>query len=165
MNKQEIYEFLNHKGIPSQCTEHIAIYTVEEAESVVIPHSECNAKNLFLRDDKKRNFYLFTLPYHRAVSIKELRSIIGARPLRFACEEELWNILRLKKGSVTPLGLLNDEAHKVKFYLDSYFRDGYMNIHPNENTATIHIATADLLQLLAERGTETEYLELENTAE
>ncbi|MBR4869440.1 MAG: prolyl-tRNA synthetase associated domain-containing protein [Oscillospiraceae bacterium] len=165
MNKQDIYEFLDQKGIPYECTEHIAIYTVEEAESVFIPHSECNAKNLFLRDDKKRNFYLFTLPYHRSVSIKELRGIIGARPLRFASEEELWDILRLKKGSVTPLGLLNDEERKVKFYLDGYFRDGYMNIHPNENTATIHIATHHLTRLLAEHGTETEYLELENSNE
>ena len=165
MNKQEIYQFLNDQHISYECTEHMSVFTVEEAESIEIPHPECNAKNLFLRDDKKRNFYLFTLPYYRSVSIKELRAKVGARPLQFGSEEMLWDILRLKKGSVTPLGLLNDEDRKVRFYIDSAFKGGHINIHPNENTATVHMATEDLLRLITDHGNEAEFLDLENTNE
>ncbi len=158
MKKEEICAYLAAKGISYERTEHMAVFTVEEAESISIPHPECNAKNLFLRDDKKRSYYLFTLPYDCALTIKELRAAVGARPLRFASEEELYDILGLQKGSVTPLGLLNDREKKVRFYLDAAFRGKFINIHPNENTATIRMAADDLVALLAAHGTETQYL-------
>ncbi|MBQ3103913.1 MAG: prolyl-tRNA synthetase associated domain-containing protein [Oscillospiraceae bacterium] len=159
MNKQEIYEYLKEKNIDVQITEHPAVYTVAEAEALTLPHSECSAKNLFLRDDKKRNYYLFTLPYSRAVSIKALQTAISSRSLQFASEKDLMAILQLEKGSVTPLGLLHDTAKDVHFYLDAAFRDSYINIHPNENTATLTMRTCDLARLLEERGIKVNYLD------
>ncbi len=57
---------------------------------------------------------------------------------------------------MTPLGLLNDEERKVKFFLDEDFFEepGIVGIHPNENTATVWMKTADLVELLKEHGTE-----------
>ena len=61
MNKQEIYDFLNKKGIWLETTEHAAVYHVAELAGIDIPYPEADAKNLFVRDDKKRNYYLITL--------------------------------------------------------------------------------------------------------
>ena len=61
MNKQEIYDFLNKKGIWHETTEHAAVYHVAELAGIDIPYPEADAKNLFVRDDKKRNYYLITL--------------------------------------------------------------------------------------------------------
>lgn len=63
----------------------------------------------------------------------------NTRPLSFASEQDLMNIMNLIKGSVTPLGLLNDNELKVIFYLDNDFLSGkqIIGVHPNDNTATL----------------------------
>lgn len=68
--------------------------------------------------------------------------------------------LSLTPGSVTPLGLLNDSAHRVYFYLDAALQPGKIGIHPNDNTATIWMQTQDLLRLILENGNETSVVAL-----
>ena len=62
MNKQEIYNYLKEQNIWHEVTEHKAVFNMEELAEVDIPYPEADAKNLFVRDDKKRNYYLISLP-------------------------------------------------------------------------------------------------------
>lgn len=135
---------------------------MDEVCDVVLPHPECDAKNLFVRDDKKREYFLITVKGNKRVDLKEFRKSHGIRPLSFASAEDLMNFLKLTPGSVTPLGLLNDADRKVKFFLDKDFLEppGLVGIHPNENTATVWLKTADLLKLIKENGNEVELAEL-----
>ena len=55
-------------------------------------------------------------------------------------------------GAVTPLGLLNDEERKVTLFLDADFGSGLVGVHPNDNTATVWLAAADLVQVIGEHG-------------
>lgn len=68
------------------------------------------------------------------------------------------DFLKLTPGSVTPLGLLNDTEHKVKFFLDKDFleKPELIGIHPNENTATVWLKTADLVRLIEGHGNAVE---------
>ena len=59
--------------------------------------------------EKKRNYYLLTLKEERQINLKKFRKEYGTRPLSFASSEDLMRILRILPGSVTPLGLVNDE--------------------------------------------------------
>lgn len=61
MTKQENYDFLNAKDIEYEITEHKAVFSMDEICDVVLPHPECDAKNLFVRDDKKREYFLITV--------------------------------------------------------------------------------------------------------
>lgn len=61
MNKQETYQYLKDHNIPFEITEHPAVYNMEELESIDLPYPEGDAKNLFVRDDKKKNYYLITV--------------------------------------------------------------------------------------------------------
>lgn len=61
MNKEEVYEFIKNRGIWYEITEHKAVYSMEDLRDVDIPHPEADAKNLFVRDNKKRNYYLITV--------------------------------------------------------------------------------------------------------
>ena len=61
------------------------------------------------------------------------------------------SILKLSPGSVTPLGLLNDESSTVGLYLDDEFTD-LIGVHPNENTATVWLTVSDLLTIIKEHG-------------
>ena len=111
---------------------------MEELSQVEVPYPEADAKNLFVRDDKKRNYYLITVQGDKRVNLKEFRRNNGTRPLSFASEEELKERMDLLPGAVTPLGILNDEARSVQFFLDKAFlgKPGLVGVHPNENTAT-----------------------------
>ena len=152
MNKQEVYEYLDSKNIEYEITEHEAVYNMAELDAVDLPYPEDDAKNLFVRDDKKRNYYLITVKGDKRVDLKEFRKIHGLRPLSFASSRDLMNILGLEPGSVTPLGLLNDELRVVTLYIDSSFESGRIGIHPNDNTATVWMAFEDLTQVIEDHG-------------
>ena len=153
MNKQEVYQFLKDNNIQYEVTEHPAVYNVEEMDNLHLPYPY-SAKNLFVRDDKKANYYLITVKEEKRVNLKEFRKQNGTRNLSFASENNLIDILRLTPGSVTPFGLLNDKEQKVKFYIgeDLLSGDGMIGIHPNENTATVWLKTEDLIKILKENG-------------
>ena len=70
--------------------------------------------------------------------------------------------MKLTPGSVTPLGLLNDETRSVRFYLDADFLlpPGRIGVHPNDNTATVWMQAEDLLRILRGQGTPVETAQL-----
>ena len=154
MNKEEVYAYLDSKGIKYEVTEHKAVFNMDEIESVQLPYPSQDAKNLFVRDDKKRNYYLISVKGNKRVDLKEFRKQNNTRPLSFASANDLVKILRLIPGSVTPLGLLNDENRKVIFYLDQDFMGGQqvIGVHPNDNTATLWLNVDDLIHVIKEHG-------------
>lgn len=158
MNKKEIYDFLNSNKIEYEVTEHPALFSMDDVCDVELPYPDADAKNLFVRDDKKRNYYLITVRGAKRVDLKEFGTEHGTRRLSFASAEDLKKYLGVEPGSVSPLGLLNDEERKVKFFLDSEFKDvtGRIGIHPNENTATVWLKTDDLIKIIKDHGNETE---------
>ena len=162
MDKQAVFRFLQEQGIAYECVEHPAAYNMEEMSHIALPYPEADAKNLFVRDDKKRDYLLITVKGGKRVDLKAFRQRHGTRPLRFASAEELAAILSLRPGHVTPLGVLNDQERRVKVYLDAAFLEppGLVGVHPNENTATLFLKTQDLLRILRLHGTETELTEL-----
>ena len=94
--------------------------------------------------------------------MKKFRTNNGTRPLSFASEQDLMNILNLIAGSVTPLGLLNDKELKVTFYLDKDFLKDkqIIGIHPNDNTATLWLKVTDLIDMIKEHGNQVNIVEL-----
>ncbi len=154
MNKCEVYDYLRERNIGFETTEHQAVYTMEELSDVVLPYPEADAKNLFVRDDKKRQYYLITVKGDKRVDLKAFRRQHATRPLSFASENELMDILGLIPGAVTPLGILNDAEHRVQLYLDEAFLDspGLIGVHPNDNTATVWLKTEDLIATIQEHG-------------
>ena len=110
MNKQEIYAFLKEKNLDFEITEHPAVYSMEELAQVALPYPEADAKNLFVRDDKKRNYYLITVKGDKRVDLKKFQKKHGTRRLSFASADDLMAIMGLVPGAVTPLGVLNDEG-------------------------------------------------------
>ena len=83
---------------------------------------------------------------------------MGSRRLSFASEDELGALMGLTKGSVTPLGYMNDAAKKVKFVIDSVFRGGVIGVHPCDNTATVWLKTEELMSLIRKHGNFVYYL-------
>ena len=152
MDKQGVYTLLNQAHISYEVYEHPPVYTIADLDMLHLPRAEKIVKNLFLRDDKKKNFYLVSMPGHRSVNLKALAERIPSRKLSFASQADLWERLRLEKGHVTPLGILNDERKEVVVVFDRALQDRQIGIHPMENTATIFLAFEDVRRLVEEHG-------------
>lgn len=162
MTKQETYDYLTAHGIAYKAMEHGAVFNMAEAAQLALPHPEAEAKNLFIRDDKKHAYYLLCVRGDKRVDLKTFRRQHGLRPLSFASPEDLARLLALSPGSVTPLGLLNDQSRQVKLYLDRDFLQppALIGAHPNDNTATVWIQTEDLIALIRAHGNDVELTEI-----
>ena len=117
MDKQQTYEYLDKLNIKYEKYEHKRAYTIDEINELPIPNKEKIAKISFLRDDKKLNYYLVTLPPNQKADLKKLRKEIGSRRLSFAQGNDVEKILKVSKGSVTPLAVINDKEIKLYQYL------------------------------------------------
>lgn len=162
MNKQEIYDFIKSKNIWHEITEHEAVFNMEELSKIEVPYPEYDAKNLFVRDDKKRNYYLITIKGKKRIDLKKFQKKNNTRNLSFASTNDLMNIMGLRPGAVTPLGLLNDKELKVKFYIDKEcLKDKHIiGVHPNDNTATIWLKVEDLIEIIQGHGNEVNIVEI-----
>ena len=154
MDKQGVYDFLKNKAIDFEPVEHGAVWTMDELQDVEIPHKEADAKNLFIRDDKKNNYYLITVRGNKRLDLKAFRKMYETRPLKFCQEDELKSKLDLYAGAVSPFGILNNDERDVQFFMDEDFLkdDGLIGVHPNDNTATVFLKATDLRSILEEHG-------------
>jgi len=160
-DKTKVFALLDEMRIAYERVDHPAVFTIEEMEALGLERMDQVVKNLFIRDDKKRAYYLIMLENSKSANLKELRQKIGSKPLTFASEEDLYHYLRLQKGAVTPLGALHDVDHKVVIVIDNALKQyERVGIHPNDNTATVFLPVDDLVQLLGARGQEILFLDL-----
>ena len=142
-----LYEILKKLDIAYDEIEHEAVYTVLEAKQIKNMIDGVGCKNLFIKD-KSNNYYVYILPEDKKANFKELSRYLKTSGLTFASEEELFNILKLSKGSVTPLGIINDNLHITKILVDSFLIDKKLLFHPNINTKTISIFCSDLFKFI-----------------
>lgn len=143
---------LDGAGVKYRLAEHANADTIDDVVALGLEDGDRIAKNLFVRDAKKINYYVLTVRQDKHVSLKEAQEKMGAGKLTFASEEELEALLGLSKGSVTPLGYMNDAAKKVKFVIDRDFKDGVIGVHPCDNTATVWLDTDVLISLIRAHG-------------
>lgn len=157
LGKEEIKAFLQEKKIAFEWVEHEAVYTIEDMVRLGLEKDNEVAKNLFLRDQKGKRHFLVVIRSDKQANLKELGEKMGIGKLSFASEERLEKYLGLKKGAVTPLGVLNDDACAVEVFFDADFvRKDRIGVHPNENTASVYLKTEDLFQIIKEHGNKLE---------
>lgn len=152
LTPQQLFDRLAELGIAHHTVEHAPVFTVEQAKAHrgVLPGH--HIKNLFLRN-KKEEMWLVVALEDRAIDLKRLGEVLGAGRLSFGSPERLKTYLGVEPGSVTPLSVINDTAHKVTLVLDRGLeQDGPINAHPLTNTMTSALSLADLQRFFAATG-------------
>ncbi len=159
--KEEVRMLLTKKGIFYEWIDHEAAFTIDDMIRMGLDKDLDVAKNLFLRDGKGENHYLIVVRSDKKVNLKEFGQTLGLSRLSFASEERLEKYLGLKKGAVTPLGVLNDTEKGVKVFFDQDFMDMQrIGVHPNDNTASVYLSVQDLLGLITEHGNELKVVKI-----
>ena len=161
MDKNEVYKVLKELNIIYNIYEHEAVFTVEEAKKLDLNMNAAECKNLFLRNRKGNKHYLVVLRDDKMVDLKDLQKKINSTPLSFASEERLYKYLRLKPGSVTPMGLINDKDNIVELIIDKdLINCNKISFHPNVNTETIVMDYKEFEKFISSRGNKVTYVEI-----
>ena len=159
--KQKVYDQLDAWGIPFDVVTHEAAYTIDMIDEMGVDEADEIAKNLFLRNDSGKQHYLVVIGKHKTADMKDIREKIHSTRLSFASEERLYRCMHLKKGSVSPLGLLNDAEGRVAVFFDADLKEQRrIGVHPNENTATVFLTPQDLFTVIEKSGHPLHFIEI-----
>lgn len=106
-------------------------------------------KNLFLCNRQKTKYYLLIMPGDKPFKTKELSGQMGISRLSFADESAMAQLLDVRPGSVSVLGLMNDHERRVTLVIDEdVLSEELFGCHPCENTSSIRFKTSDLTEKL-----------------
>lgn len=111
-------------------------------------------KNLLLCNAQKTKFYLLVMPASVPFKSNVLSKQLGTPRFSFAPEENLRELLHVKPGSASILGLHNDKDRVVNLCIDErVLEQEYYGCHPCVNTTSLKIKTDDILnKFLAHTG-------------
>ncbi len=152
MTPEELFARFDELGIAHQTYSHAPVFTVAEAAALrgSLPGAHC--KSLFLKD-KKGGFWLAVMLEQRRIDLKRLAARMTAPRFSFGGADDLYRLLGVRPGSVTPFAVLNDIRHLVTPVLDAaMLQCDPLNYHPLENDRTTAISAADLLRLIEASG-------------
>jgi len=161
-NKKQLFNFLDSLNIEYKVFDHPPVYTVDEAAHLAnhVPGAAC--KNLFLKDSKKR-LWLIVACADTKIELKKLSKELAAPELRFASPELLIAHLGVLPGSVTPFGLINNNAHDITIVFDSNLqKHTFVGFHPLENNATVVLHPNDLLKFIEAHGNPIVFVNIAN---
>lgn len=151
--KEGVQALLKEQGIAYEMLEHPAVFTMEEMEEQHIMDRGPVCKNLFLRNAKGNVNYIVSLPEEKHPDMKALALAIASTRLSFGSADRLMKYLGVEQGSVSPLGVLNDESSSVEAILDEeLMKWEKIGVHPNDNTMTIWLRPEDLLKVMKLSG-------------
>ena len=106
-------------------------------------------KNLFLTNRQQTHFYLLMMPGDKPFKTKDLSHQLGVARLSFASPEQMEHYLHLRPGAVSVLGLVYDADHTVELVIDRELLQGeFISCHPCDSSATLRLATADVMEKL-----------------
>jgi len=142
----DIYKVLEILNIKYKEVEHKPVFTSLEAQFIKKQIKGIGVKNLFVKDSK--HYYIVLLNDNKKANLKEIQKVLNSSRLSFGSEEELETILNLKRGYVTPLGIINDTANLVTVIIDKDLKNKTLLVHPNINVKTMAIKYDDLLKFI-----------------
>ena len=159
--ERRVLDVLDRLGVAYVRHEHPPVFTVEDADKYWTALRGTHCKNLFLRNKKGNHHYLVIAPTSKSVDLRALNHILGEDRLSFGSPERLKKYLGLEPGSVSPFGLINDAGKEVRVIVDEDLRmSSSVGFHPNINTSTLDVSTADFEKFLAFCGNDVRYLKL-----
>lgn len=160
-----VYDLLDSLGIEYDRLDHEPAMTMEVCaqidaafERTTLANFKANTdddkakhaiicKNLFLCNRQKTKFYLLMIPGDKKFLTKDLSQQINSARLSFADGEAMQKYLDVMPGSVSVMGLMNDQDNTVQLLIDSdVLQSQYVGCHPCMNTSSLRMKVRDLTE-------------------
>lgn len=151
--EKRCYQLLDSLGLEYWRCDHPSANanTMEDCLEIDAILEAVVCKNLFLCNRQHTQFYLLMMPGDKVFKTKELSGQLGCARLSFAEPEYMEKYLDITPGSVSILGLMNDNENAVQLLVDKDILDGeYVGCHPCINTTSLKIKKDDMFGQLLE---------------
>lgn len=116
--QQQALRALDQLNIPYELIRHPAAGTIDEIAAMGIQKYGEIPKIYFCQDHSGRHLFLLVIRSDKRADLKAIARQLPSSRLCFASEERLEQCLGLKKGAVTPLGLIHESGRAVKVLFD-----------------------------------------------
>ena len=142
--EEAVYDILEKLEIPYKRMDWLP--EDEGSENVYEYLGIMRLKNLLLCNAQKTKFYLLVMPASVPFKSNVLSKQLGTPRFSFAPEENLKELLHVKPGSASILGLHNDKERVVNLCIDErVLEQEFYGCHPCVNTTSLKIRTEDIL--------------------
>ena len=144
-----VYDFLDSLGVRYKRIDHEEAMTMEACEEIdrTLGEGAAICKNLFLCNRQETEFYLLLIPGEKPFKTKYLSAQIGSSRLSFGKPEYMEKFLDITPGSVSVLGLMNDQEKKVRLLIDEdVLTKPYFACHPCINKSSLRFDMKDLTE-------------------
>ncbi len=160
---EEVLNVFKTLDIDYKLIRHVAIFNRKDEELVKnIDFDGEICKNLFVKDKKNNKFYLISMPVSKRADLKKIADELNSDRLSFGNEEELWEKLHIRPGSVSILNVIGAPDTDVTFVIDENLKNcERVSFHPNDNTASISFESKNLTKILDKYNKEYLFLEVE----
>ena len=142
ISSDAILQLLDDWNISYTRTDHEPLRTVEDSKKVQnqflsSENGGGHIKNLYLRDNKKRNILLVT-DQDRQIDLKNVHLKLAVGRLSFGSPERLMENLGVRPGAVTPLSMIVGVQMEVRLFIDSDLKNcKQIYVHPLVNDRTL----------------------------
>ncbi len=141
------YDFLDSLNIEYNRVDHEAAMTMEACAEIDATLGAPMCKNLFLCNRQETEFYLLLIPGDKTFKTKDLSAQLGCARLSFGKPEAMERLLDITPGSLTLLGLMNDNDNAVKLLIDEdVIGVNKLSFHPCINTSSVSAKTEDVIE-------------------
>lgn len=143
----KVYDVLDKLNIEYWRIDHTPAGKMEACEEIDKKLGVVICKNLFLCNRQKTKFYLLMMPADKPYRTRIFSKLAGSSRLSFGTPEDMERLLDLTPGSVSIMGLINDEENNVSLYIDQDVLDAeYLGCHPCINTSSIRMKTKEVIE-------------------
>lgn len=143
----KVYDLLDELNIEYERTDHSEANTMEACNEIDKILDVIICKNLFLCNRQQTKFYLLMMPGDKPFKTKDLSQQINSSRLSFGTPEKMEELLNIKPGAVSIMGLMNDTEQKVQLLIDRpVVESDYIGCHPCVSTSSLKMKTKDVLE-------------------
>ena len=149
ISSDAILSLLDDWKISYTRTDHEPLRTVEDSKKVQNQFLSSekgggHIKNLYLRDNKKRNILLVT-EQDQQIDLKNIHLKLAVGRLSFGSPGRLMENLGVRPGAVTPLSMITGVQMEVRLFIDSNLKNcKQIYVHPLVNDRTLGMTVEGL---------------------
>ncbi len=161
IQRDGLLRLLEQQDVPFEYECHEQVLNMAESGALKLSLDGARCKNLLLRD-KQGGLYLVVTTAHKSLDLSAVAKALNSKRLSFASADCLFDQLGVQPGSLSPLALVNDHAHKVHLVIDNdLVNEPVFLFHPLDSAATIALSRRNFEDFLLRIGHAPSWYDLE----
>ncbi|MBI4080786.1 MAG: hypothetical protein HY430_03385 [Candidatus Levybacteria bacterium] len=138
-----IRSLLERNNIEYELIEHTPVFTSEQAAAIRGMSKSQGAKSLLIKAQEA--FYLMIIPGDRKLDGKKVKTLLGAKEIRFATPQEVVQVMHCEVGACYPFGNI---IH-VTMYVDvTLSKNNVISFNPGVHDKSIKMMWKDYQSII-----------------